>query len=249
MPMANENKNKLKHSSLSENKAFYLALRAFFIMVLLFFPIMNLLNKKFTNDTEEIILKIRLKHNEQEYGNSKIRFSNISMLYFPYDIIGSLTDNFIYKNAKYNSCYESIKDFSIYNHIGNIENYTDKIGKNKLCDEIYEWKKKTNNTEFENKIIINEAKLMFNTFGLIYLVITCIVILLFVHLYDRKFPKKYTVCPYEDCKKSVLIYGRWICQSCNNKQPYDKFVTDNCFHCGRGQSTELCEFCGREFYL
>lgn len=65
----------------------------------------------------------------------------------------------------------------------------------------------------------------------------------------RKYPLLYLRCPYDDCKMSIKIHYKWVCDKCKNTQNKEHFITEDCDVCEQKLETFFCEHCGREFYL
>lgn len=65
-----------------------------------------------------------------------------------------------------------------------------------------------------------------------------------MHRNRVKYFGKYMTCP--NCKKSMLIYDRWRCNSCHNIQIKEKYIFDHCEHCRQNQLSFHCEYCDEE---
>lgn len=62
--------------------------------------------------------------------------------------------------------------------------------------------------------------------------------------YRYLFFGKYTTCPR--CEKSILVYDRWQCDSCNNIQKKDRFIYQDCAFCKKQLKRVYCEHCHGE---
>lgn len=170
-------------------------------------------------------------------------------MYFPIDIINSVNKKVIYNYAMHDSCIKYIDEYAKYKNIDNIKKYIDSEGEKQFVSEIDSWQRKVNYEEYTKSLVVNEA-IYFNKILTFFwpLIFGFAFLSLFLYL-NRKMKSKYIICPYKDCKKSILVYGKWICEYCNNKQTTDKFVDESCSFCGRSHGSEMCEHCGRQFYI
>ena len=55
------------------------------------------------------------------------------------------------------------------------------------------------------------------------------------------------LCPY--CDKSVVVKENWRCDSCNNLQGVERYISMKCKHCGKRLGTASCEHCEKEFII
>jgi hypothetical protein len=80
-----------------------------------------------------------------------------------------------------------------------------------------------------------------------------IIYLLIGYKINQKFEKwrdfKYLPCPFDNCKKSVLIKLDWQCNNCNHFQGKPRYISDSCVHCKRELETVFCEHCHGEIRL
>lgn len=80
-----------------------------------------------------------------------------------------------------------------------------------------------------------------------FLFLTALSIGLIIFLNKKPGYSIYIKCP--SCKKSIVIKCDWICTSCDKQQGKEKFIFDNCVHCGRILDKVYCEHCHKELEL
>lgn len=245
-----ETKHLLAHSGLTGYRSFYWSMRIFVIVILLGYVIHITIEKAVEYDKDEIISQMFLDNMRTINRLKHEGFARISFLYFPCDLFNFFAKNWLYDRASHATYRDLVIKFSEKKHIENIAKYVEKKDGKQFGEELNNFLLLEKDPMFyHNSIAMHGYKNFIFMTAFIYQFFAFIVIAYLIAFYDRKFPRKYTVCPYKECRKSVLVYGRWICKHCDSKQPKDKFVYEKCTQCGRLQNTETCESCGREFYI